>query len=120
MPAYDKLNKVLFHGTGHYFDEGETIKPSTGHVVHGEHSNTPLSFATTDIRRARSRAGMKAASMGMLFAPVYSVEAPDDVQVKPGDLVDRSDHISKEGHVIQKIVDWGVNKNIQPIDPEYK
>lgn len=123
MSAKDNISKVLFHGTAHFFEEGDQITPSKGHVVLGEHKDKALSFATSDIRRARSRAGMKAREKGMLFAPVYEVEAPEGEhlgQGQTGDLVDESDHISEKGHIIKKIVDWGINKDIQPIDPGYE
>jgi hypothetical protein len=122
MTAEKSLNKTLFHGTGYFFQEGDQITPSTGHVVEGEHTNKALSFATTDIRRARSRAGVKAQQKNMLFAPVYEVVAPEgeDLKTKRGDLVDPSDHISAKGHIVKNIVDWGINKVIQPIDPGYE
>jgi hypothetical protein len=121
MSASEHINPKLFHGSAHYFQEGERVNPSESHgILFGELKDVPLSFASTNIARAREAASMKATRKGMLFAPVFEVTSEDDVaseleNPKKG-LVHPDDHVSKKGHIAGKLVDWGINRNINVED----
>lgn len=80
MSAKDHLSKQLFHGTSHFFQEGETLNTSQEHFISNELGIPgPRAFATNDIDEARYYAGEKAAEKGMLFGPVYEVHSQDAV-----------------------------------------
>lgn len=118
------LNRTLFHGTGHYFREGEVLEPSEKNFF-SENLNIPgaRSFATSRLMDAKEYAGRKAAKMGMLFAPVYEVEAENPVSMtKEIDEQPIPEHMkmmlgsehagsysSTKPMVPKNIVAWGIN-----------
>lgn len=104
MAAKDNLNKRLFHGTGHFFAEGEIVEPrSTTHGVEGN-----VAFATTEPIDASYYASLAAKKEGTLFAPVYEVEPLEggDTQRHPHGI---SIQVSKAGYKPKRIVGWGYN-----------
>lgn len=104
MPAKDHINPRLFHGTGHYFAEGEMVEPRTQTMVpEGRHA-----FASSNLADARRYASMAAAEQGTLFAPVYEVEG-EDAERHPHGL---TTYISKKGLKPKEIVAWGENPDV--------
>lgn len=104
MAASDHINPRLFHGTGHYFAEGEMVEPRTQTMVpEGRHA-----FASSNLADARRYASMAAAEQGTLFAPVYEVEG-EDAERHPHGL---TTYISKKGLKPKGIVAWGENPDV--------
>ncbi len=107
MAAKDNLNKNLFHGTSHFFSEGEIIDPEMGRVP-----KVKRAFASNDLSYSRDYASMAAKRKGMLFAPVYRVE-PLDKEENLDELGWKKEGVlsSKKGFEPKEIVDWGVRED---------
>jgi hypothetical protein len=102
MAAADNLNKRLFHGTGHFFAEGEIIEPRS--TTSGMEGN--VAFATTEPIDAAHYAGLAARSRGAMFAPVYEVEPLEGghTQRHPHGLTIQ---VSRTGYKPKGVVGWG-------------
>ena len=123
MSASDHVSPQLFHGSRHYFSEGETITPSNEHL-HGSRLNdpTPRVYLTSSLEEAKKYAGSRAAGAGKLFGPVYEVDAPDATptldDLKASHLAPYRDayantYTSTSNNLVpKKIVGWGINSYI--------
>jgi hypothetical protein len=134
MPASDHLHPELFHGTGHFFGEGETINPpeapASGKLYYSraaEYTNdfSPVVYMTSNKHIAENYATKKAYESGMLFAPIYSVEHSPDIinlaeeaerrhptppgKYEPHDTFSRETYVSKKPVKPKEIVGWGTN-----------
>ena len=104
MPATDHLSPRLFHGTAHYFKEGETIEPKN---IGSSYTEGLKAFASPSMDVAKEVAGHRAYRENTLFAPVY--------EVKP---IGRTENVnetivsSSSGFIPKKIVGWGMNPSI--------
>ena len=107
MSASDNLNSELFHGTGHFFAEGEVVEPSKSRIPH-----VPLAFASNNLSYSKGYASRAATKSGMLFAPVYRV-SPIDKGENLNELGWESEGVlsSKVGFKPEEIVDWGIRED---------
>jgi hypothetical protein len=98
MAAHEHLSPKLFHGSAHFFGEGETVEPRMD----------GLAFASASLGDAQVFAGKSAKGTGQMFAPVYEVTPvdPEENTRHPHGL---TTHISKKGFKPGKIVSWGTN-----------
>ena len=104
MPAHEHLSPTLFHGTAHFFSEGDIVEPRMEtHAPQGKHA-----FATSSPTDAQHFAGLSAKGSGQMFAPVYEV-SPVDPEEKTRHPYGMTTHISKKGFKPKKIVSWGTN-----------
>lgn len=104
MPAHEHLSPKLFHGTTHFFNEGEIVEPKMETMSpSGVHA-----FATESEVDAQYFGGLAAKRAGQLFAPVYEV-SPVDPEEKTRHPYGVTTHISKKGFKPGKIVSWGTN-----------
>lgn len=94
----------LYHGTAHYFKEGENIEPKNI----GESYTAGLkAFASPSMDVAREVAGHRAYRENMLFAPVYEVDPLGATESVNKNIVS-----SSVGFKPKKIAGWGVNPSI--------
>lgn len=113
MSAKDNLNRELFHGTGHFFAEGEFIDPAKGKGQWRDYKQQGRVFAATVPSMAVEFAERGAEDQGMLFAPVYSVEPVDKTEnLNKLGWEDEGVLSSKKGFVPKEIVGWGYNQKI--------
>jgi hypothetical protein len=104
MSASNPLSPKLFHGSAHFFGEGDIIEPKMETLSPGGiHA-----FATESQIDAKYFGGLAAKRTGQMFAPVYEV-TPVDPEEKTRHPYGVTTHISKKGFKPGKIVDWGTN-----------
>ena len=121
MSASDHIQPKLFHGTAHFFKEGELVNTGTQNLHTLMGMTEPRAYASADIRRAEEWAGMKAEDEGMLFGPVYEVEVDNPVHIPPellnSNIADKEAYAGLHRHTYSStspmrpkgIVGWGVN-----------
>jgi hypothetical protein len=99
MAASDHLNheqtKKLYHGSPHWFAEGDTVDPT--------HGDPAVAYASSD-RNDAALFGIAKANRGPekqlpLFVPVYEVSSPDAKLARRGGLFT----VSKSGFRVDKI-----------------
>lgn len=126
MAASDHLHPELFHGTGHFFGEGETIDPQPN-PLHGHSAGRVLDDASPAVYLTPSKSeatlyAEKAAKHKMqLFGPVYSVEPSSDI-TSLNDSLEKSGkqsqslangiYISHKPVKPKEIVGWGLNRSV--------
>ncbi len=126
MSAKEHLNKELFHGTGHVFDENEVVEARPNSFLKQD-----IAFATPNRELGEWYAGAAAAKQGKLFGPVYEVDPIDPKEDVSSAVNSKSlqkdfnaprEHLafgptsnivaSKKGFLPKKIVGWGINTAI--------
>ena len=122
MAASEHLNPQLFHGTSHFFSEGDTVNAVPGWT--GEPSEFDVAHATPSKRDAEDYAGYKAQKQGQLFAPVYGVTPVDPTEhyewgngtsASPKEFAEKGTihgvH-SRKGFKVEKQAGWGINPDV--------
>lgn len=104
MPASDHISPQLFHGTSHYFGEGEMIEPKS---IGASYEAGLKTFASPSMDVAKEAAGHRAYRESMLFAPVYEVEPTGPTEQVNNTIVSSSHSLKPK-----KIAGWGVNPSI--------
>jgi hypothetical protein len=124
MSASDHIQPKLFHGTAHYFSEGEPINPSTGYHFY-EHffkDKTPRVYLTSSFDDAKEYAKNRVAGQQKLFGPIYEVDAPDATPMlddlkssaaEPYRDAYKTTYTSKSSKLTpKKIAGWAINPQI--------
>lgn len=124
MSASDHIQPKLFHGSAHYFSEGETISPSDDVHFYDYRfgDKTPRVYLTSSFDEAKEYAENRVAGQQKLFGPIYEVDAPDATpmvdDLKSSELAPYRDsykntYTSKSTNLIpKKIAGWAINPNI--------
>lgn len=132
MSASDHIQPKLFHGTAHYFAEGEKVEPSTKEsnylsaMLRMEPNHV---YVSSDLEESIGYASKAAQDEGMLFAPVYEVEGEDihhvpqlinEFEHKQGRSygsgwkeIYKNTYTSQKPMTPKKIVGWGINPDTQ-------
>jgi hypothetical protein len=124
MAASEHLHPELFHGTGHFFGEGEMIQPTwRGFNPSKLDDRTPLVFMSSSRIVAEGFAAAGAQQNEQLFGPIYSVEpskytknvAKDRVKndypyAESPDTYALETYTSSTPVKPKEIVGWGVNR----------
>lgn len=131
MPASDHVNRTLFHGTGHYFGENETIDPqeksTNGNMLANLlNDNKPTVYMTDNIYKARHFASRAAMDKGLLFSQIYEVEDSPDIQSVHDVLTDngydeqttgqgwaKGSYFSRNSVKPKKVAEWVINPEIK-------
>lgn len=137
MSASEHLSPKLFHGTAHFFAEGEFIDPAKAKRNYFNIDSNYLTLApgiqddwkdkntisaSSSYDRAASKAASKAEDKGMLFAPVYEVDNSSFSMIK--DLmppkyitgINRTTAVSKEKVKPLRIAGWANNPLVSTED----
>lgn len=125
MSASGHIQPRLFHGSHHYFSEGETIKPSElGFHKAVFEDPTPRVYLSSSIDEAKKYASLRVESKHKLFGPIYEVDSPEavpmleDFKKQPQYLqhyksMFTTTYSSTSNNLVpKKIVGWALNPNI--------
>lgn len=105
MAASEHLSPKLFHGTSHYFKDGEAITPMS---IGASHSKGLKAFVSTSLEEAQEVAAHRAYKANTLFSPVYEVSPTGATErVGDGNIVSSSFDFKPKS-----IVGWGMNSMI--------
>jgi cephalosporin-C deacetylase-like acetyl esterase len=125
MSASDHIQPKLFHGTHHYFSEGDTINPSSDvhFYEHYTKDKTPRVYLTSSFDEAKGYAEHRVSGQQKLFGPIYEVDAPDATSV--ASALEKFPHLAPYADaykttytststnlVPKKIAGWAINPNI--------
>lgn len=103
MPAYESLNKQLFHGTGAMLGVGDVIEPRTHNYLY----DARVAFATTNPDEATEYAYSGMLSNESLLGAVYEVEPVDPEEEPPVLRTFKPEYAtSKKGFRIKGVHKW--------------